>query len=266
MKKIYFITLVLFFCFSLLNAQVVITEIMYNPPETGTDSLEFVEIHNRGAVALNLENYAFTAGVTFTFPNININADEYLVLGANISALNYTFGAGTADFQYGSNLTNSGETLTLSDNLGNIVDSVTFDDLSPWPTDPDGQGPSLRLCDETSDNSDAANWSASTESTGVTVNTFLIYATPGYGSVCPLGLQEVKNINLKIMPNPTTAYLNIEGLTEDNVFYEIYNVEGKMLINGSLISKENKIDVNGLNAGLYFVKIEGYNMMKFIKN
>jgi len=31
-----------------INAQVVINEIMYNPPESGNDSLEYVEIYNPG--------------------------------------------------------------------------------------------------------------------------------------------------------------------------------------------------------------------------
>ena len=47
--------LLLFFStLQLVNAQVVITEIMYNPPESGQDSLEYIELYNNNAGAVHM--------------------------------------------------------------------------------------------------------------------------------------------------------------------------------------------------------------------
>ncbi|NCP46491.1 MAG: lamin tail domain-containing protein, partial [Flavobacteriales bacterium] len=54
-------------------ADLVITEIMYNPPESGTDTSEFIEIYNNGASAINLQDFTCTGGI-YTFPNVNLAA------------------------------------------------------------------------------------------------------------------------------------------------------------------------------------------------
>ena len=59
MKKVYLITFlsIVFACIGFnTSAQndIVITEIMYNPPESGTDSLEFIEIYNKGEGTIDL--------------------------------------------------------------------------------------------------------------------------------------------------------------------------------------------------------------------
>jgi len=41
---------------------IVITEIMYNPPESGTDSLEFIELMNNDTVTVNLLDFFFASG------------------------------------------------------------------------------------------------------------------------------------------------------------------------------------------------------------
>jgi hypothetical protein len=41
---------------------------------------------------------------------------------------------------------------------GNLIDSVAYKDADPWPTEPDGNGPSLELKDAGSDNNDGVNY------------------------------------------------------------------------------------------------------------
>ncbi|MEZ4984022.1 MAG: hypothetical protein R2795_03115 [Saprospiraceae bacterium] len=84
-------------------------------------------------------------------------------------------------------MSNGGETLTLTDADGNIVDEVTFDDSFPWPTSPDGFGASLVLCDPNADNNDGANWQAALTPTGVISGGLEIFANPGAASACSEG-------------------------------------------------------------------------------
>ena len=64
---------------------------------------------------------------------------------------------GNIDFGFNGN----GELLRLYDNNLSLVDSVHYDDESPWVTEPDGNGPTLSLINPNLDNSDPLNWKAS---------------------------------------------------------------------------------------------------------
>ena len=138
----------------------VISEIHYNPADTqGSDAdFEFIEIVNVGPDTVSLAGFTLE-GVNYTFSaGATIAAGEYIVLAAN--SANY---AGTYQtFQWtASDLDDSGETITLRDATGQTVDTVTYDDQTPWPTDPAGNGPTLSLTNTATDNSDPANWAAS---------------------------------------------------------------------------------------------------------
>jgi hypothetical protein len=70
-------------------------------------------------------------------------------------------------FQWDSGeLDNAGETITLRDAFGQLVDEVAYGATDPWPSAPDGGGQSLALVSPAADNSDAANWAASAEMGG----------------------------------------------------------------------------------------------------
>ncbi|HNX43044.1 MAG TPA: lamin tail domain-containing protein [Bacteroidales bacterium] len=165
------------------GANLVITEIMYNPPESGTDTLEFIEIYNNGN-SVNLEGFTFTEGVTLTFPSVDLPSGNYLVVAANAAAIQNTFGVSAIQWTSGA-LSNSGEAITLQDPYGYIIDQVTYDDQLPWDSIADGYGPSLTLCDPNSNNALAENWKASVELAAVNAAGDSVYATPGSGCVNP---------------------------------------------------------------------------------
>ncbi len=171
-------------------AGVVITEIMYNSPEAGTDSLEFIELFNPTASSIDLSACAFTSGIVYTFPSgTTIGAGQYLVLAGNAVAFANVYGfAPFADWGAGA-LSNNGATLTLLDALGNIIDQVPFDDVAPWVTAPDGFGPSLTLCSPSADNALASNWFSAATATGDTINLLPLLGTPGANDplvTCPV--------------------------------------------------------------------------------
>jgi len=62
---------------------------------------------------------------------------------------------------WGGYLSNSGERIVLSDPLGNAIHDFSYDNLAPWPVEPDGLGPSLEVIDTEGNYSDPANWRAS---------------------------------------------------------------------------------------------------------
>lgn len=157
--------------------EIVITEIMYNPPESGNDSLEFIELYNNGSQAVDLDGFQFVDGITHTFGPVVLNPAEYLVVSIDSVAMLNTFGLTVYEWQSGA-LSNSGELIQLVDGSGAFVDSVHFDDATPWDTLCDGTGPSLTLCDPSLDNSLAESWSASTEFAATNANGDTIWATP----------------------------------------------------------------------------------------
>lgn len=160
------------------NAQIVINEISYNPPESGNDSLEYIELYNAGTGHIDLTGWHFTAGVADTFPSIQLNGGEYFVTAISARAMMNVFGITVHQWSGGA-LKNAGESIILVDAGGNLIDSVAFKNTDPWPTEANGTGPSLELTDPTSDNNDGANWHASTGATGVTINGHEVLGTPG---------------------------------------------------------------------------------------
>ncbi len=164
-------------------ADVVITEIMYNPPESGTDSLEFIELYNNGETAVNLIGYTFTSGVEFTFPGYSLGAGEYVVIAADSAKIENNFGVPAFQWVSGA-LSNGGEEIVLVDGTAAVVDSVDYSDGNGWPSGADAAGASLVLCDVTSDNADAANWQAASTPSGVISNGVEIFANPGAASEC----------------------------------------------------------------------------------
>lgn len=164
---------------------IVITEIMYNPPESGNDSLEFVELYNNGINAVNLEGFYFSKGIEFTFPAVEILPDTFLLVAINSSAMLSTFGVESLEWASGA-LNNGGEELELNDPYGNVIDFVPYGDAMPWDTLADGFGPSLTLCNPNANNALAESWTASDYLAAINAAGDSIWATPGFG--CQLSL------------------------------------------------------------------------------
>ncbi|MEM4326166.1 MAG: T9SS type A sorting domain-containing protein [Candidatus Pacearchaeota archaeon] len=75
--------------------------------------------------------------------------------------------------------------------------------------------------------------------------------------------------NIQIYPNPASNYLSINLPYLTYAKYLIQNPQGKTIINGSISNENNKIDLNNLPNGIYFIRIsvkEDTKTFKFIKN
>ncbi len=166
-------------------AQVIISEIMYNPPESGTDSLEYLELHNNANSAVDISGWNFTQGIDHIFPSGTIlPAGGYLTLAKNANAFQLVFGFQPIVWTNGA-LTNSpGEDIELRDANANVIDYVDYVNAAPWPLEANGQGSALVLCDYNGDNALASNWIAATTLTGVTVNGKIVAGNPNTASGC----------------------------------------------------------------------------------
>jgi hypothetical protein len=152
---------------------VVINELHYHPGDHPSDPFhdaEFIELHNAEAVEVNISGWSLDAFATpFIFPQgTNIPAGGYVVVAKDASLLLLVTGFSTLHEWSSGSLRNEGEEVLLSHTLG-IQDRVDYSPEPPWPTEPDGSGPSLELIHPSIDNSLPRAWKASTAD----------YGTPG---------------------------------------------------------------------------------------
>ena len=149
---------------------VVINEIMFHPP-TDDNADEWIELHNSGALAIDMSGWAFTDGVNFSFPNgSQIAAGGFLVIAknrtrtlANHSDLDGSMVLGN----YEGSLSDGGERVALSKVDGGILvveDEVTYRDSDRWHRFADGRGASLERRDPGADSFGPSNWVDSDES------------------------------------------------------------------------------------------------------
>ena len=83
-------------------------------------------------------------------------------------------------------------------------------------------------------------------------------------SILPLSIEDIAPANaLKIYPNPSNDYLQIIGTTKLDEF-KIYNLLGAEVKHG-FISGDKKIDIRNLTNGLYFLKFNDTEIIRFIK-
>ena len=84
----------------------------------------------------------------------------------------------------------------------------------------------------------------------------------------PTGVASVNgNRSLNLFPNPANQFITIE-LSElnSNSQYRIFNILGETKLEGTFKSS-NRVNVEELNTGLYFVEIVGENFapVRFLK-
>ena len=173
-----------------------IVELHYNP--TSSPLHEFIELVNAGFTSLSLDgveidlnagaqNYAFESGQ-------GLLPGERIVVVRNVAAFTSYYdpvangikvatGIGYDESPYDMSLSNTAETITLYAPGSVVLQQFYYEDGSPWPSAPDGSGPSMEyvgpltltedpLNGSPSDPFDVAtNWEASTEYGG----------TPGEG-------------------------------------------------------------------------------------
>ena len=223
---------------------IVINEINYNSNNGVTDPGDWVELYNPNNTAVDISGWEFYDNDNqFIIPAATvIQPDEYLVL-VELSAMFTTVfpqaGNYLGDFDF--NLSKKGERVSLFDKDKCLSDYVVYNDKAPWPTEPDGGGPTLSLINpyNGADNNLAPSWESSSA-----INS--AYGTPGRINVPCL--------ESEIVP-PTLICPNILAtFTVDNIYPDVdysWFVQGASPSSGA----GSSIDVTWSNPGTYTVRL-----------
>jgi hypothetical protein len=148
---------------------VLINEIFPDPdPQVGLPDYEYAELYNHTLYPLNLKNWKLTVGMSVkVFPSVVIEPDSFLILTSAVAQSFFTTYGPVVGFSSFS-LTNSGQTLILSDSLDHIIHVVTYSDTWYQDAGKANGGWSLELIDPANPCGDATNWIASIDPAGGT--------------------------------------------------------------------------------------------------
>lgn len=213
------------------TGEIVINEINYHS-HPDFDSGDWVELYNALEIEKDLSGWIFrdsNAENQFVIPEgVVLKPGGFLILSNDTSKFGTQFqSAGDVCGNFEFNLSNSGETIMLYNHAGYLVDSVCYDDESPWPVGADGGGATLALIDPGLDNSKPENWGISSG-----------YGTPGTPNIIS-AIDDNRNIipdKYSVgsnYPNPfnsaTIIPLNVCHASDVKIL--IFNVNGQLVDN-----------------------------------
>ena len=154
--------------------------------------------------------------------------------------------------------------MRLFDSQGNLVDSLTYGIQSPWPTEPNGNGPTLALKDPYSDNSLPDNWAASANhGTPGEINDVYNEFIESNAGKFPESYTLYQNY-----PNPFNIQTMIKFFSpkEGYVSLKVFNLLGKEIetvIDEKLTAGEHNFSWDGkdkkgnpVGSGLYFYTLD----------
>jgi len=79
-----------------------------------------------------------------------------------------------------------------------------------------------------------------------------------------LGIEELSAVEGVLYPNPTTESIQFSNL-KDLQNFKIYNIQGALMLEGEVTGDE-RINVQNLTTGTYFMVLNDLKVVKFLKN
>lgn len=141
----------------------VISEIMYHPLEnSGTETLEFVEIYNSKLWYEDISGYRISGDADFTFPNGTVLEPEaFLVVAIKPENVRSMYNIENLSGPARGSLSNGTGTVRLVHRNGGVLLEVNYRDTPPWPVSADGLGHSMVLNNPSVGESFPDAWAAS---------------------------------------------------------------------------------------------------------
>ncbi|MGO8678429.1 MAG: lamin tail domain-containing protein [Limisphaerales bacterium] len=139
------------------------SEIMYNPaPRTDQNNVEFLEIYNTNPWFEDISGYQVVSdNVSYTFPpGTTLNGGAFLVVAASPPSIQAVYGVTNVVGPYTGSLKTT-DTLQLLDNLGAVLLTIPFSNVSPWPVAANGTGHSIVLANPTYGEAQPQAWDIS---------------------------------------------------------------------------------------------------------
>ena len=282
MKQVYILTAILFLSTSKMDAQVTLTQTTTNNITLGTSIAcrenTFVTRDNIYYRAFNLNSLGYSS---FSITNVEFGIEEVAdeSAGFAVEAVIY----GTDNFPAGTLTELAAVSIPLVSSDSNTMKSVpiAYDVItSSYPILVFG----IRVPDEFN-NGNITQFFIGANSDGQTEECY--FSADACGFLEPvtltsigfpdahyvmniignatLGNEEVSldSKKITIFPNPTSDFIRISGLKKvEN--YRIYNILGSEIKKGS-ISDDEKIDIQNIANGLYLLKFDNGNTIRFIK-
>jgi CotH kinase protein/Lamin Tail Domain/Fn3 associated/Secretion system C-terminal sorting domain/Divergent InlB B-repeat domain len=237
---------------------VVINEINYNSCESFNPG-DWIELYAFNQ-DVNLTGWTLSDGDDaneYNFPiGSFVSQGSFLIVARDPEQFSDAFASlptpiGGLDFGLSSN----GDQIILKDQDNNIIDVVEYQNTNPWPSQPNGNGPTLELIDTSLPNQYSHNWAAS----------FVNYGTPSM-STSDVPDPEQSHIPdefeiTKVYPNPFNSLIQIKiSLPQNSILtLSVYNLLGQHIEDihrGQLMSGiyNFSFKADDLTSGVYFVQ------------
>jgi hypothetical protein len=255
---------------------IVFSEIMWKPAARADgNNVEFLEIYNSNPFFQDISSYQVScADMNYTFPtNTLIPGGAYFVLAASPSSIANVYGLTTNVFgPYNGSLKKS-ETLQLLDERTNVLLTVPYSNVYPWPVAADATGHSIVLAKPSYGEGDPRAWDISD----------VVGGSPGQmDGLTPSPLRNVV-IN-EILPhsenpavpqfvelyNHSTNSVDISGciLTDDPTTNKFVIPSGTTIGPAGFVSftqPQFGFTLNGAGETLYFIKPDGSRVLDAVQ-
>ena len=250
------------------GVSLVINEINYNSAED-RNAKDWIEIYNPSETTVDLSRWEVkddNEAHSFVFPNASlIYGEDFIVVTRDKSAFQTFYPDvvnAVGNFNFG--LSNSDDAVRLFDPNGGLIDEVYYSSDYPWPSEPNGNGPTLELLDPFFDNNVPESW--------VALNT---YGSPGASNIKITSLEDKfrqDESGIKVFPNPiqdkVNIKLNIHTQTRTRItLHDLTGSELSTIFEGIISPGEftSTEIVNNLPTGIYLIRVDLDNAAPIIR-
>jgi len=234
----------------------IIDEINYHASDAA-NSGDWFELFNWSAADFDLSGYTIQdeSGNSFIIPEgTSVTGDGgYLVFYQDETLFSSQFPDVTnkvGPLNFGFN--DGGDIIVIYDQDGQIFQSVSFEDVAPYPLSPDGGGTALQIVSIGENMNKPSNWMESCPA-----------GTPGSLLVMPCitGIEEQEiDVIMKLQPNPATSVLHITFTRPLNACQlSVYDITGKLMLKHNIQQSNLLLDVANYNSGMYVIEVVAEN-------